>query len=180
MTDGIKILHEPKDDEPFVVLHKRAGLPSAPLSAFDHESAFSQCARLFPKVKSVKGKKEIEGGLLHRIDTATGGLLLIASSQEFYDHISAAQEKGLFVKVYSAVCSLDIDNGKKMGGFPELPQEAPFSFLESDGDFFSKPFSFEAASYFRHYGKGKKEVRPVLASSSAAAVKKVGEKKGLN
>ena len=65
----IKVIHEPSAAEPFVVLSKPAGLASAPLKSLDEDSAFSQCARIFPAAKSVCGKKAVEGGLLHRIDS---------------------------------------------------------------------------------------------------------------
>ena len=160
---AIEIIHEPTAAEPFVVLSKPAGLPSAPLKSLDEDSAFSQCARLFPAVLNVRGKKLVEGGLLHRIDTATSGLLLAAASQEFYDRIIAAQEAGRFVKGYRALCQIDPDNAKKLGGFPPAPR------LFLGGQTLS--------TFFRPYGKGGCQVRPVLPDSSSAALKKTGSKK---
>ena len=173
----IKIIHEPSAAEPFVVLSKPAGLASAPLVA-GGESALTECARLFPEALTVRGKKTVEGGLLHRIDTATSGLLLVAASQEFYDHISAAQERGLFVKGYRAECNIDADNARKLGGFPEL--ENVFQDQNCAAAFWSCHKSLqglEISSYFRAFGKGQKEVRPVLPTSNAAALKKLGSKK---
>ena len=163
----ITIVHEPTAAEPFVVLSKPAGLASAPLFAGD-PSALTECAKLFPVVNSVAGKKAVEGGLLHRIDTATSGLLLIASSQDFYDHIIAAQEKGLFVKGYRAECDVNADNAQTLGAFPPLDAQAknPAALC-----------GLEVSSYFRPFGKGGKEVRPVLPTSNAAALKKIGSKK---
>lgn len=173
----IEILHEPTASEPFVVLSKPSGLASAPLAVGD-ASALTECARLFPAVLNVRGKKAAEGGLLHRIDTQTSGLLLVAASQDFYDHIIAAQEEGRFVKGYRADCDLDADNAAALGGFPPIAvqgQNAAASlFLKKSS---ASLCGLEIASYFRHYGKGQKEVRPVLQDSNAAALKKLGQKK---
>lgn len=173
----IKILHEPTFAEPFVVLSKPQGLPSAPLVLGD-PSALTECARLFPKVQNVCGKKAVEGGLLHRIDTATRGLLLVAESQEFYDHVIAAQEKGLFVKGYKADCDIDADNAATLGGFPPLSAQAQKAAASlSCGKSYSALCGLELSSYFRPFGKGGAQVRPVLPTSNAAALKKLGSKK---
>jgi 23S rRNA pseudouridine1911/1915/1917 synthase len=164
----IKVIHEPSAAEPFVVLSKPAGLASAPLKSLDEDSAFSQCARLFPAAKSVCGKKAVEGGLLHRIDTATSGLLLVASIQEFYDHIIAAQDAGRFVKGYRAECDVNANNAQALGGFPPLGMQAQKAAVLC---------GLEISSYFRPFGKGGKEVRPVLQDSNVAALKKIGSKK---
>ena len=165
-SGAIKIIHEPSAAEPFVVLEKSPGLPSAPLVPGD-ESALTECGRLFPKVLSVRGKKSVEGGLVHRIDTGTSGLLLIAQSQEFYEHILAAQAKGLFIKGYRAESDIDQKNAEKLGGFPK----SGFTFPLPQNLSALRGFSLE--SCFRPFGKGKKEVRPVLQSSNAAALKKM-------
>ena len=164
----IKVIHEPSAAEPFVILSKPAGLASAPLKSLDEDSAFSQCARLFPAAKSVCGKKAVEGGLLHRIDTATSGLLLVASSQEFYDHIIAVQDAGCFVKGYRAECDVNANNAQALGGFPPLGMQAQKAAVLC---------GLGISSYFRPFGKGGKEVRPVLQDSNVAALKKIGSKK---
>ena len=182
MSGVITILHEPTDSEPFVVLSKPAGLASAPLNESESQNALAECARLFPSVKNVKGKKAVEGGLLHRIDTATRGLLLVATSQEFYDHIIAAQENGFFVKSYRADCDVNADNAQRLGGFPPLAAQTVAAASRSCDNFLQDQnpaalCGLEISSYFRPFGKGSKEVRPVLPTSNVAALKKIGSKK---
>ena len=181
MSASITIIHEPTASEPFVVLSKPAGLASAPLNESESQNALAECARLFPSVKNVKGKKAVEGGLLHRIDTATSGLLLVATSQEFYDHIIAAQEKGLFVKGYRAECDVNADNGQTLGAFPPLAAQTVAAASLSCKQFVAQNpaalCGLELSSYFRPFGKGSKEVRPVLPTSNVAALKKIGSKK---
>ncbi len=180
-SGAIKIIHEPSAAEPFVVLEKPAGLPSAPLVQGE-PSALTECGRLFPQALNVRGKKTVEGGLLHRIDTATSGLLLISTSQDFYDHIWAAQENGLFAKGYRAECDIDGQNAAALGGFPKAPvNPALLNDLPSLR-------GLKIASLFRPFGKGKKETRPVsspaallgLASDSGAALSGLANDSGLS
>ncbi len=166
----IEIIKSPTPDKPFLVIYKPKGLPSAPLNEDDTENALSQAAAIFPQIKSVCGKKAVEYGLLHRLDTATDGLMVIAASQECYDFLSAEQAEGRFVKTYTALCDIRPENFKELGGFPpDLPSTAP----SENG----KNQTFTAVSYFRPYGEGRKEVRPVTEKSGKAALSKLGKKK---
>ncbi len=164
----VKILHEPNQFEPFLVLEKPSGIPSAPLFEGDTRNALFEAATLFPQIKSVHGKKRVEAGLLHRIDTQTRGLLLLAASQEFYDHMILSQERGRFVKTYFAECACDKENAEKLGGFPCVPPEAC--------DTTNSCQSQTVSSYFRFYGEGRREVRPVIEGGSKFAIKKLGAK----
>ncbi len=164
IMERIKIIHEPTVEKPFLVLDKPKGLPSAPLKEDDFDNTFSQVAELFPQLLSVRGKKEIEHGLLHRLDTATDGLIVIAASQECYDFLSREQEEGHFIKTYTAQCDINAENGVALGGFPPEPPE----FTDS---------KIKAVSYFRPYGPGRKEVRPVTENSGKAALSKLGKAK---
>ncbi len=147
---SIKIIH---NDEEFLVIDKPSGLPSAPLSETDENNAFSIVAKDFPKTKNVIGKKTIEGGLVHRIDTDTRGLLLIAQTQCFYDSIIAQQLNGDFVKYYTAYC---LDKREGLSNFKNPPPCI--------------------SSRFRFLGEGRKKVEPVFEHSGRAALKKAGSK----
>lgn len=161
---NIKIIHAPTKEEPFLVLYKPKYLPSAPLSPDDSDNALSKAIELFPQIRCVHGKKEIEYGLLHRLDTATDGLMVIATTQECYDFLCEEQKAGNFIKYYKAECDLLPENAKILGGFPaELPQISDFQIT--------------TVSYFRPYGEGRKEVRPVTEKSGKAAISKLGSKK---
>ena len=110
----IQIAIAPSKENPFVVIKKPRGLPSAPLFEGD-ECAFMQAAKLYPYLLEVSGKKAIEHGLVHRIDTETEGLLLIATTQESYNAFINFQREGKFLKGYSAKCQ-KIE--KPLEGFP--------------------------------------------------------------
>lgn len=144
----IKIIHEPSESEPYVVIYKPSGIPSAPLKEGD-ESALTQVLLKYPQLKAVKGKKEVEYGLLHRIDTVTSGLLLIASTQESYDNLTQQQKNGDFTKSYKAT-------------------------VEYSGPTENK--SFSVTSTFRPFGPKGAQVKPVFENSTTADKKKSGTK----
>ena len=166
--DSIKVICQPDKNNPYAVIYKPKGLPSAPLTEDDRNNAFYRAMELFPQLKEVHGKKEIEHGLLHRLDTATDGLILIAASQDFYDFMICEQSEGRFIKYYTALCDLNMENPKLLEAFP------PAVFYNSD----KVPYDgMIIESYFRPFGKGGREVRPVTKESGAAALKKIGKAK---
>ena len=167
----IEIIKAPTADKPFLVIYKPKGLPSAPLTPQDSENALAQAIAAYPQIKSVCGKKAIEYGLLHRLDTATDGLMLVAVSQEFYDFLIMEQIEGRFIKTYSAQCNIIQDNARLLGAFPPLKKD-----LSLRGAPEAKQ-SLTVSSYFRPYGQGRKEVRPVTEESGKAALLKLGSKK---
>lgn len=171
LYEKIHIIHFPSESEPFVVLDKPRGLPSAPLAQGDR-CVVTFALEKFPEIKSVAGKKPIEYGLVHRIDTETRGLLLIATSQEFYDRINQEQINGRFIKGYEADCDLLACNE----GFP-----ASGGFYENVLNGIKKmtnesSLNVELCSKFRPYGLKNKEVRPVTEFSGKAAEKKASPK----
>ena len=147
MTNKIEFLNTPSKENPFLVISKPSGLPTAPLSAQDTNNALYLAAQTFPEILSVNGKKEIEHGLIHRIDTVTEGLILIATTQDAYENFINQQKNNNFTKFYTAICQKN-QNSKE--GFPDFPQSNIF--LQNE---------FQIQSYFRYFGQGRKEVRPV-------------------
>lgn len=166
---SIEIIHAPSDNEPYVIVYKPCGLPSAPLTEDDHDNALAAAAGRFSEINDVCGKKSAEKGLLHRLDTSACGLLLIASNQHAYDSLISAQDNGKFLKKYRASCITDSQNSRKLGGFPPVPvMNRPVS---DNGE-----CSFTIMSSFRPYGPGRKSVRPVTQDSGRAASKKSGDR----
>lgn len=162
---SIKVLHSTAD---FVVAIKKAGIHSAPLKAGDTYSALSFVAQDFPQVLTVQGKKAVEGGLIHRIDYDTSGLLLFALNQDFYNYIMACQDEGLFKKGYRAYCQYQENCTELLGGFPPGPVSLNFS---ADHQVCT------VESSFRAFGPGRKQVRPVTEQSSKFSQRKVGGSK---
>lgn len=159
----ISIIHEPTEAEPFLVADKPAGLPTAPLHD-DDDSALTQALVLFPQLAAVTGKKAVEKGLVHRIDTATRGLVLVAATDAWYDFLTDAQRRGKFQKWYRATVDAIPDAASRLGGFPA----PPVKFAPSAGA------TVTVQSSFRSYGTHRHAVRPVNGQSGRAARKKSG------
>jgi 23S rRNA pseudouridine1911/1915/1917 synthase len=164
----IKLLHAPDEQNPFIVIDKPAGLPSAPLKETDRDNALYQTARLFPKILLVKGLKPIEYGLIHRIDTVTRGLLIIAADQNSFNTLITAQKNGFFIKTYKAICYIDNNHFIKLPGCPVPDQDYLSDIL------YGKTVLIK--SYFRPYGIKSSEVRPVNKNSSISAIQKSGSR----
>ena len=158
------IIKEITRGEPYLIINKPSGLPSAPLNENDRNNAFSIAAEIFPELLNVTGRKEIEHGLLHRIDTETSGLLIIAATQDSYEKLLQLQKENKMKKYYSALSIVDYDNINKLGGFPS-----------SDFVYCKNIKEYNLESYFRFFGEGRKCVRPVTKNSNGAALKKLGK-----
>jgi len=143
------ILDETDD---FAVVFKPPRMHCAPLATQSGagDTLLDWYAATFPRVTELRGRKKGEGGLVHRLDFETNGLVLFAKNQRSLDHLMALQTGGNFVKEYSAVCQ---------GTAPALPSfpPAPAGF---DGRTGFVPGSY-IESFFRPFGPGRKQVRPV-------------------
>ena len=166
--EPIKVICPFTEENPFLIIYKPEGLPSAPLYEGD-ESALTQAAALFPELKKVSGLKEAEHGLVHRIDTETRGLLLIASTQCAFDSFVEQQKNGGFKKTYRALC-------RKARKLPEgMTAFKSADFSNKEDELLKKgSCTFCVESCFRTWGKGSREVRPVFEWSSPASKKKSG------
>ena len=187
INEKIKIIKAPDSQKPFVIIDKPSGMPSAPLSSDDTNNAFYHAAKLFPELLNVNGKKQIEHGLLHRLDTATSGLMIIAATQECYDFLQQEQQENKIIKTYLAECKLQFADSKMQFAVPEIQFAVPeiqfavpeiqFAVPEAlEGLEGLETQSYTISSYFRPYGPGRKEVRPVTEASNKAALDKVQKK----
>lgn len=141
----IDIVYEDRD---VLVVNKQSGLPTVPLSEKDDKKTLlSGVAIDYPEILQIKSRNAHEGGVLHRLDTLTSGLVLIARTQFAYDRLMIEQYNDRIIKTYSACVGKAV---LKKEGFE------PFSF----GSVLSE--SLVINSYFRPYGPKGAEVRPVL------------------
>ena len=90
------------EEERYAVLYKPRGMPTAPLRSMEKNSLLYWFLTLRPKAAGVFGKKKIEAGLIHRLDTPTCGLVLIAKTQNAFNAIHLMQERNLIEKTYFA------------------------------------------------------------------------------
>lgn len=139
----------------YLVVYKPRGLHSAPLREGEASTLLAWCAAAHPEVLLPRGRKAVEGGLLHRLDGDTAGLVLFARTQEACDELLRQQELGLFRKEYEAACSDLRSRPASAPGFPPRPAAVPAP--------------FEIRSAFRPWGPGRKAVRPVPAEGPRPA-----------
>jgi len=146
-----QVLAEEKD---YLIAYKPPRMHSAPQAlSIEPESLYAWCVQRFPEVARLGGRNKGEGGLLHRLDYETHGLMLVARSGLGMEALLERQGQGKIVKEYRALAG---ESGSVLPGFPkERPEFQPGS-------------AVEIASAFRPYGPGRKAVRPVLPGGANA------------
>ena len=133
------VVFENKD---FLIADKPHDLPTVPLKGQSPDGTLlGLVAKDHPEVLSVRGKNPWEGGTLHRLDTATSGLVVFARTQAMYEYLQKIQQQDLFEKTYSA-------------------ETFESAVLKGSDLQFTDNEEFKIVSYFRSYGKGSKAVRP--------------------
>ena len=122
-------------------------------------------AVLFPPVMDISGRRE-GGGLLHRLDFETHGLALLAKNQKSFDFLLTQQDQGNFTKEYSAVCHKRLSPPSSFPDPPAFPlSENPWQKLAIE-------------SFFRPFGPGRKQVRPVSSSGKIRKKLHVAKNRG--
>lgn len=137
-----------------LVFWKESGIPSVPLrTTIDGRTLLSIAAAYYPEIRCCHGTNEWEGGVIHRLDNLTKGLVLIARNQKAYDALMQQQKKDMIQKEYRAT----VTSGRSLDdGFEDYPYTNPF-----DGGCL-------ITSYFRSFGPGGKSVRPVVSNKRYA------------
>ncbi len=95
----LEILVERPD---FLVLNKPAGVPTQPLKAGELGTIANALAARFPECATI-GADPRDGGLVHRLDIGTSGLLVAARTAEAYRTLREAFGKGGISKEYLAI-----------------------------------------------------------------------------
>jgi 23S rRNA pseudouridine1911/1915/1917 synthase len=97
----LPILYE---DEDLLILNKFSGIPSAPHSREETETAVGSALSRFPGLASV-GTQPLEPGLLHRLDNDTSGILAFAKNQIEFDRLKLAWKNREVKKIYRALAT---------------------------------------------------------------------------
>ncbi|MDR1178236.1 MAG: RNA pseudouridine synthase [Spirochaetaceae bacterium] len=137
----------------FLVLYKPPFMHTVPLGS-GGTSLLDWCVKRYPCLSRVRGKTDRDGGMLHRLDRETRGLVLAARTQEAFENLKRQQEEDRIVKTYGALLVPPLS---ALPGFPPLPPGLAGIFPPAD--------RFCVESAFRAYGPGRKAVRPVAAVS---------------
>jgi 23S rRNA pseudouridine1911/1915/1917 synthase len=140
----------------YLVAYKPPGMHSVFLKKQEgregrEETLLDWCSRFYPEVLGVKGRNPWEGGIVHRLDYETEGLVLFARTQKALDSFLLQQKEGKFSKIYTAL------SGGKRFTLPGCPP-GPLILSPNSGVLVSDTIE----SGFRPYGPGRKVVRPVI------------------
>lgn len=87
------------EDEHLALIDKPAGVPSHPLAPDELGTAASFVVARWPETCLV-GHRAREPGLVHRLDTGTSGLLLVAKDASTFEALRSALERGAIDKTY--------------------------------------------------------------------------------
>jgi len=166
MTEQEKpyVLNETED---FAVVYKPPRMHSVPGKNSRGDTLLDWYAMVFPPVMELSDRK----GMLHRLDFETQGLVLFAKNQRSQDYLLALQNEGNFIKEYSAICR---KNSALPSSFPPPPSGFPLAE-------FSGQTECVIESFFRPFGPGRKQVRPVTdacGKSRKIAHNKVAKDRG--
>ena len=151
-----------KSTDDYLIIYKPPGMHSVPGKG---NNIVQWCESVLPGFLNVDGRKEGEGGLLHRLDYETHGLLLAAVNQNAFGLFFAEQNNGNIIKSYDAVA---IKTTRQPKGFPLIAPLIPPDIYEHN------PFILN--SFFRSYGPGAKQVRPVICDIPAEYASDHGNK----
>jgi 23S rRNA pseudouridine1911/1915/1917 synthase len=86
-----------------IVVDKPAGQPTAPLRPGETGTLANALLARYPELAGI-GYSSREPGLLHRLDTDTSGLVVVARSAEAFDTLKSALKDGRITKHYLLVC----------------------------------------------------------------------------
>lgn len=149
---GVRIAYE---DSNILVVDKPAGLATVPLKEDPPEkpTLLGVVAAAYPETLVSYGRNSWEGGVLHRLDTPTSGLVIIARNQYAFDTLTIAARAELITKEYFLSST---HKATPPEGFPPYTYEDP---ALAGGK------EVVIGSLFRPWGEKRREVRPVLSDS---------------
>lgn len=160
-------------EKDFVIVYKPPRMHSAPLANSQGETILHWCLKDFPEIARLAGRKAGEGGLLHRLDYETQGLMLLARTQTGMEALLEQQREGKILKEYDAIAAR---NKTVVPGFPlekPIPKDSTQRHEEHRGrkegnELGNIQPGLLIQSAFRPYGAGRKAVRPVLIDNADA------------
>ncbi|MGZ3697496.1 MAG: RluA family pseudouridine synthase [Bdellovibrionota bacterium] len=99
------------EDERILALNKPSGMHSVPHSLEESGTAVHAALKHCPALQGI-GARELEPGLLHRLDAGTSGVLLFAKTQAEFDRLRALWKSPSVTKTYRAIVSGDAPLGE--------------------------------------------------------------------
>lgn len=105
---SIPIIYKNKN---FLVINKPANLLVHPVNDknLKEKTLTSWLTENYPQVQEVGDRPDIRPGIVHRLDRDTSGVMVIALTQEFFDHLKKQFKKRMVEKKYLALVFGKID-----------------------------------------------------------------------
>jgi len=162
-------------EKDYLLVYKPPRMHTVPLAKSPNNNLLKWCSALYPEIADltmkdnslnsdeqddIPSKQTGEGGLLHRLDFETQGLILVARTAKGMASLIDQQKNGMITKEY---CALTGEHKTTLQGFPEEKPGLHFWIFREKrriGD------SVHIKSAFRPYGPGRKSVRPVLPNNN--------------
>lgn len=111
----LSVLHE---DQHMLVVDKPAGQPCHPLHPGEQDTLVSTLLAHYPELAQLGGDPR-EPGLVHRLDTDTSGLLLVARTRVALETLRSMLRAGQIDKTYVAACASS-QSPPPLGNYPAI------------------------------------------------------------
>lgn len=100
----LRMIHE---ESSFLIVDKPSNIPTHPLKSGEKGTLANALVNRYPELRTIGNPRE--AGLLHRLDTPTSGLLIVAKTQEVYDFFRKEFRWNQVVKKYLALVWGNVD-----------------------------------------------------------------------
>lgn len=90
------------ENDDFLIVNKPAGLITHGAPHIKEESLADQLLKDYPEIKNI-GEDEFRPGIMHRLDKLASGLLIIAKTQEMFEHLKKQFQERKVEKIYTAL-----------------------------------------------------------------------------
>lgn len=101
----------------YLIIHKPAGLLTHGAEHIDEPNLADELKQEFPDIKKI-GDDPWRPGIVHRLDKLASGLLVVARTPEFFEHIKKQFMERSVKKFYTALCYGKIDKDEIDINFP--------------------------------------------------------------
>lgn len=112
-------MEEPRviyEDKNFLAIYKPAGLLTHPVNlrtaSFKEPALTDWILARYPEIKKVGDDPEWRPGIVHRLDRATSGILLVPRTQKYFEYLKSLFQKGEIKKTYLALVYGDLHEKK--------------------------------------------------------------------
>ncbi len=108
LLEKIRVIHE---DTTYVIVEKPAGLIVHPTEAGEKVTLASWAVSHYPEIATV-GDSEVRPGIVHRLDKDASGILVIARTQQMFEHLKTQFKNRLVEKTYTVLVygSISLDH----------------------------------------------------------------------